>query len=195
MQLTKVDKATFCHEFGHVLTATLLYGVEIMERMEVIGTTERIDGHVYLKCYPDLTQEEFEMLKVGRNEEITGLQQRYKDLMKKVEDVRILFGGIVAENICGYTKVKMHRGTDAEKIKSIIPDKQQQMKIWREVYNLLEPHRNLLNALTDWGIEKVEWGDEVFSVCIHKTELKEKLERYEQTERGCNKQSANFGGY
>ncbi len=143
VELTKIDKATICHEFGHVLIATLLYGVEIIEGMEVIGTIERIDGHTYMKGF---------------------------------QDIRILFGGIVAENICNYTKTKMHRGTDADKIKSMMPDKQEQIKVWSEVYNLLEPHRNLLNALTEWGIEKVEWKDNGYFICIDKAELKEKLE-------------------
>ena len=170
-------RQVICHEFGHVLITTILYGVDMIERMEVIGTIERIDGHTHMKRFPDLTQEETEMLKVGRGEEITGLQERYNDLMKKAKDVRFLFGGIVAENICGYTKVKMHRGTDADKIKSMMPNKQQQIEIWSEVYNLLEPHKNLLNALTDWGIERVDWENEGYYLWIDSTEIKDKLKQ------------------
>lgn len=176
MQFTKTDRAIFCHEFGHVLTTTLLFGYEIIEGIEVISTLERIDGHTQMKLTPTLTQEEMEKLDAGRGEEmLTGYKERCEDLWKKRNDVRILFGGVVAEYICGYTKVKMHKGTDAEKIKNMIPDKLQQNQIWSEVCRLLEPCKCLLDALTDWGMEKVEWNNDGYYVWINNTELQKEL--------------------
>ena len=175
MKLTMTDKSIFIHEFGHILTIALVYGVDMIERVWIKGTLEGVDGHTVIKnSLLNITPGELERMKAGEVLTITS----YGELKSDRSDVMVYFGGVVAEYICGYTKAKMHRGTDADKIKDIMPDKKQQAQVWGEVYSLLEPHKELIKSLANWLIDKVEFDEQGYSVLVSGDDIKEILKSY-----------------
>lgn len=137
-----------CHEFGHALTASLLYGTDVLESIEIVGNIQRIIGHTTVNK-PELA-----------------------------DDTRILLGGVVAEYLCGYTKARMHRGTDADRIKELCPAKEKQLSLWSEVYNLLEPHKGFLERLTLYGCTRLTLFEDEMSyyALFERNELKKYFE-------------------
>ena len=95
-------------------------------------------------------------------------------------DPKILYGGIVAENLCGYTRAKRPYGTDGEKIRSMVKCKKEQSKLFDEVNNMLAPFKNAINELSEWAMEEAEWAEDEYwySFWANGMEVAEKLKQY-----------------
>lgn len=133
--MNRTDKAlssTICHEWGHALVNFLLYGEKSgLESIEIIDTVYRVDGHTSFLA------------------EDVSLENK----------IMILFGGIAAEHICGYTRVLMHRGTDAQKLKALLPQKRERDKYAEKVVSMLEPYKASLELLTHNTVEQLPERD------------------------------------
>ena len=135
----KTTESVICHEWGHALAAYLLWGKECLDTIEFIENGFNVDGHTmlhYTRYDPD------------RAEEITIVDQTEKRYMVE------LLAGVAAENICGYSKVFLHKGTDADKTCAFMPNKKEREKIKDEVLELLEPHKASLEWLVKTTLER-----------------------------------------
>ena len=112
---------SICHEYGHIL-AFLLTGGKVADvyDVEIIDDGATVGGHTTFNPLFDMTD-----------------RQR----------AFVLFGGIAAENVCGYSTAFLHRGTDAAKLNKIMP-RQQQKAVKREVLTALQPWKTAINDLT-----------------------------------------------
>ena len=126
MRKDKITQSIICHEWGHALTAYLLQsGMGSIETIELYDDIYCVQGHT------------------------TFLQTSFTER----QELMILFGGIAAERVCGYSTVLMHSGTDADKIRAIVPDKQERQEIGDSVIVLLMPYRTSLEWLVKTTLE------------------------------------------
>lgn len=120
---------TVCHEWGHILTTYLLGKIENVSGLTFEITEEMFWGHTEFCPFE---------IKDGK---ITSFE------FSEDENVLVLFGGVVAENLLDYSKVFIHRGTDADKINAIIP-KNQQHAYKERTKALLSPYKDVIERLT-----------------------------------------------
>lgn len=121
MQPDKIFKTVVCHEFGHVL-AFLLSGGQVadVDTIEFQNTAANVDGHTKINPLYDMPTD---------------------------QKIFMLFGGIAAENVCGYSTAFLHHGTDADKLNTIT-DKGRQKTVKKAVLDALTPYKKTLDALT-----------------------------------------------
>lgn len=121
MQPDKIFKTVVCHEFGHVL-AFLLSGGQVadVDTIEFQNTAANVDGHTKINPLYDMPTD---------------------------QKIFMLFGGIAAENVCGYSTAFLHPGTDADKLNTIT-DKGRQKTVKKAVLDALTPYKKTLDALT-----------------------------------------------
>lgn len=122
--MEKVIKSFLCHEWGHALMTFILLGDDSVDTIIIEDTFERIDGHTVIDFI--------------KRQHLTNEQE-----------LLIYVSGVVAENICGYSKVKMHRGTDETFIKKFLPKKQERIALFDEAFKILSPYKETLEKLTD----------------------------------------------
>lgn len=121
MQPDKIFKTVVCHEFGHVL-AFLLSGGQVadVDTIEFENTAANVDGRTKINPLYDMPTD---------------------------QNIFMLFGGIAAENVCGYSTAFLHPGTDADKLNAIT-DKGRQKTVKKAVLDALTPYKKTLDALT-----------------------------------------------
>lgn len=126
MKMDKYTEAVICHEWGHALLGYFLFGSRSVESIEFRDNFLNLYGHTNMIYNNEPTEE---------------------------NQVLLLYGGITAENICGYSRVLMHKGTDADKICLLIPDKRQRSETGDIARNMLAPYKDSLEWLTKTTIE------------------------------------------
>lgn len=125
--MDRLTKSIICHEWGHALIAYLLLGgAKSIQSIEFVDTFVGIQGHTNLF--------------------------REKPPTKR-QEIMILFGGMAAEKICGFTKVLTHRGTDANRLSALVPNKQERKQAGEAVIELLMPYKNSLEWLVTTTLE------------------------------------------
>lgn len=121
MQINKVFAAVVCHEFGHILAFLLAGGrAADVDTIEFVNDLATVDGHTKINPCISLTDD---------------------------QKIFVLFGGIAAENICGYSAAFVHRGTDANKLNAIAT-KDRQKTAKNAVLDALRPYKETLERLT-----------------------------------------------
>ena len=120
--INKVVKALFCHEWGHALTAFLVTDdLDVLESIRFDDIIyEGLHGYNDLNVLYELTKEQYKL---------------------------ILCGGTAAENVCGYSDVVFHRGTDKDYLCELEPNEHERKKCKEKAVSLLRPHKKTLDKL------------------------------------------------
>lgn len=142
---------SICHEWGHALMCYLQANdIRFVETIEIENTLEKVDGHT-----------------------------RYFDFDNKLSDEQkmfILIGGVTAETICGYSKVVIHRGTDAQELKKLLPPSE--IPILKEkAIDMMFPYKSALEWLTKTTIELYAQSDDLTYFRIFKDDLSEMMKK------------------
>ncbi len=121
--MDRITEITICHEWGHALMAFAIMGGDIVDTIEIEDSFYRVNGHTALDYIKRM--------------ELTNEQ-----------NLLILYGGITAEKICEYTKSSYHRGTDWNKIRVLLPNRQDRLLYAEKALKILLPYKEALEKLT-----------------------------------------------
>ncbi|MDH6343340.1 hypothetical protein M2480_001329 [Parabacteroides sp. PFB2-12] len=132
MIVLKKEKNIICHEYGHYLVACLIGKREIVERIEFWSDLSGFYGtNVMNTIKVDINCMEVKQIKLSKKEEVL-----------------MLYGGCVACEVMGL-RGKRIGGTDRQKILSLTRNAKERANIRGIAFELLEPYKSLLEAMTN----------------------------------------------